>query len=298
MAIELENKNQDRFTHLVKTHPCLSGEAHAKFGRMHLPVIHACNIQCNFCVRSLNKSEDRPGVAAKILRPEEASDTVKKALELCPEIQVIGIAGPGDALASPYAIDTFSRIHADFPDKILCLSTNGLKLYENVEKLVAVGVQTISVTVNAVDPEILAKIVGKVLWDGIMYEGIKGAEILLDAQLRGIRKASEAGLLVKCNAVLIPDVNDFHIKEIARVISFAGASSLNIIPLIPQAKFVDTDAPTCALLNQVRKEAEEYLPVFRHCKQCRADACGVPGKNIELSALLYGISVESTFSHG
>mgnify|MGYP003399358961 FL=1 len=298
MAIELDKNKKDHFTHLVKSHPCLSGEAHAKFGRMHLPVSHDCNIQCNFCVRSLNQSEDRPGVATKILRPDEASETVKAALALCPEIQVIGIAGPGDALASSYAIDTFSRIHADFPDKILCLSTNGLKLYENVEKLVAVGVQTISVTVNAVDTEILAKIVGKVLWDGIVYEGIKGAEILLDAQIRGIRKAAEAGLLVKCNTVLIPDVNDLHIKEIARVLSYAGVTSLNIIPLIPQAKFADTDAPTCALLNQVRKEAEEYIPVFRHCKQCRADACGIPGKNIELSALLYGISVENTFSHG
>lgn len=298
MAIELDKNKKDHFTHLVKSHPCLSGEAHAKFGRMHLPVSHDCNIQCNFCVRSLNQSEDRPGVATKILRPDEASETVKAALALCPEIQVIGIAGPGDALASSYAIDTFSRIHADFPDKILCLSTNGLMLYENVEKLVAVGVQTISVTVNAVDTEILAKIVGKVLWDGIVYEGIKGAEILLDAQIRGIRKAAEAGLLVKCNTVLIPDVNDLHIKEIARVLSYAGVTSLNIIPLIPQAKFADTDAPTCALLNQVRKEAEEYIPVFRHCKQCRADACGIPGKNIELSALLYGISVENTFSHG
>lgn len=301
MAIELESKipkDSDYFAHLAKKHPCFSGEAHEKFGRMHLPVSPACNIQCNFCVRALNVNEDRPGVSQRILTPDEAVDTVDKALSLCPEITVIGIAGPGDTLANEASLITFGKVHERYPEMILCLSTNGLLLEENVEKMVEAGVQTISVTVNAVDPDILSQIVGKVAWKGRTYKGKAGAEILISAQLRGIRKASEKGLLVKCNAVLIPTINDQHIEDIAKAVADAGASSLNIIPLIPQGKLSHIPAPGCAALNLARLAAEKNLPVFRHCKHCRADACGIPGKNIELSALLYSHQTENTFSHG
>jgi nitrogen fixation protein NifB len=316
MAIELNSRNSDNFpdlekqtrsgnisleehfSHLEKRHPCFSGEAHVKYGRMHLPVSPACNIQCNFCVRTLNQDENRPGVSQKILTPDEAVDTVKKALELCPEITVVGIAGPGDTLASSTSIETFKKVHERYPELILCLSTNGLRLEEYVERMIAAGVQTISVTVNAVDPKILAQIVGYVSWKGKSYSGEEGAKILIEAQLRGIRKAAASGLLVKCNAVLIPGINEDHIKDIAEAMSEAGAVSLNIIPLIPQGKLEYIPAPSCAALNRARLTAEEYLPVFRHCKHCRADACGIPGKNIELSALLYNQQVENTFSHG
>jgi nitrogen fixation protein NifB len=228
----------------------------------------------------------------------DASKYVKQALSLCPEINVIGIAGPGDTLASTHAIETFERIHADFPDKIMCLSTNGLMLEKNVDRLVRAGVQTISVTVNSVDPLILSKIVKYIIWDEQVYTGVKAAEILLGAQLRGIKRASEKGLLVKCNTVLIPNLNDRHIGEIAKTLSGVGASLLNIIPLIPQGDFDNYDTPSCAMLNLARKNAEKYLPVFRHCKHCRADACGIPGKNIEFSGILYGHQAVNTFSHG
>lgn len=298
MAIELESGLTEKFTHLEKRHPCFSGEAHVKFGRMHLPVSPACNIQCNFCVRSRNNSEIRPGVTQKILTPDEAVETVGKALALCPEITVVGIAGPGDTLANTASLETFSKVHARYPKMILCLSTNGLLLEENVEQMAAVGVQTISVTVNAIYPEILSQIVGKVTWRGNSYSGQEGANILIEAQMRGIRKAAAFGLLVKCNTVLIPSINEDHIGEIARAVADAGASSLNIIPLIPQGKLSHIPAPSCASLNRARLSAEKILPVFRHCKHCRADACGIPGKNIELSALLYSQQTENTFSHG
>lgn len=51
-------------------HPCF-GAARNR-GRIHLPVCPVCNISCNFCVRSLNEDEDRPGVTAQVISPEEA----------------------------------------------------------------------------------------------------------------------------------------------------------------------------------------------------------------------------------
>lgn len=72
-------------------HPCF-GAARNR-GRIHLPVCPVCNISCNFCVRSLNEDEDRPGVTAQVISPEEAVEVVRRGVELCPEISVAGIAG-------------------------------------------------------------------------------------------------------------------------------------------------------------------------------------------------------------
>ncbi|PHV70531.1 nitrogen fixation protein NifB [Sporanaerobium hydrogeniformans] len=293
------HKHANQFDHLVKNHPCLSKEAHHKSGRIHLPVSPSCNIQCRFCKRGFNKGEIRPGVSSLLLKPEETPAIVDKALTLCPELKVVGIAGPGDTLATDYALETFAIMKKTYPELISCLSTNGLKLYDKVERLKEVGVETITVTVNAVEPDILSQIIAYVIDEkGKKLTGLQGANKLIEAQLKGIKKAVELGILVKINTVLIPGINDEHVKEIAKVTKELGASLLNIIPLIPQHELADIKAPSCMLLERVRKEASEYLEVFRHCKHCRADACGIPGKGQSLHKELYDKEVVETFSHG
>jgi nitrogen fixation protein NifB len=289
---------KEQFSHIANRHPCFSGGANMNRGRIHLPVSPACNIQCRFCKRVFNKAENRPGVSAELVKPEEAAGLVRRALELCPEITVAGIAGPGDTLATGHALETFAIIHHEFPALINCLSTNGLLLERYAQELIAVGVRTITVTVNAVDPFILDKICAKVAYNGTVYEGTGGASILIEAQKRGIKKAAELGAMIKINIVLIPGINDGHIGEIARTAAENGAALVNIIPLIPQAEFEGWPVPDCEELRQAREAAEVWLPVFRHCQHCRADACGIPGRG-DLSSLLYGErKFAETFSHG
>lgn len=298
MPNTIKRDKSEKFTKLSNIHPCLGGEAHTKFGRVHLPVSPTCNIQCKFCKRECNSNEDRPGVANGILLPKDAVKTVKRALELCPEITVVGIAGPGDTLATGFAIETFKLVNKAYPDLILCLSTNGLLLEKYAQELFEAGVSTITVTVNAVDPKIQSQIISNIILDGKAYYGEEAAKILIDAQLRGIKKISDLGVLVKVNTVLVPGINDKHIEETARIVKEAGATLYNIIPLIPQHDLSYVTAPTCEQLDNARIEAEKYLEVFRHCKHCRADACGIPGKK-DLSSLLYGTRSDlETFSHG
>ena len=297
MASVLGKNNNDRFEHLVKKHPCLGGDAHFKYGRIHLPVSPACNIQCRFCRRSFNKYENRPGVTNTIVSPEESLAVVEKAIKLCPDITVVGIAGPGDPLATTHALDTFKLIHRNYPQLIKCLSTNGLLLEENARKLVEAGVTTVTVTVNAVRPEILLNICSGIILHGVHLTGSEGAEQLIKAQLKGITKMSSFGTIVKINTVLIPGINGDHVEEIAQTTTKAGASLINLIPLIPQNEMKDYTAPTCDELNRAREIAEKHLTVFRHCQHCRADACGIPGTGQDLAGLLYGTRAE-TFSHG
>jgi len=278
-------------------HPCFG--ARANKGRIHLPVCPACNIECAFCSRKLNDYENRPGVAAAIITPAEAEDYVEKALAVCPEITVVGIAGPGDPLVSNRALETFTRIKKRFPQLLRCMSTNGLLLSEKADQLIALGIDALTVTVNAVDPQIQAQINGGISYHGRRYEGGEAARILIENQLAGIRRLAQAGVTIKVNTVLIMEINRDHIAKIARTVSAAGAQRYNIIPLIPQARLAHCKVPSCAEIESARREAQDYIEVFRHCQQCRADAVGVPGKS-EFSGLVYANRLEEkqTFSHG
>jgi nitrogen fixation protein NifB len=151
---------QAAFPGLEGKHPCFSTTAagHAQSARLHLPVSPGCNITCQFCRRDFNRSEQRPGVATRLLTPEQAMEVLHRALQLCPSINVVGIAGPGEPLFTPHALQTFQLVNAAYPHMINCLSTNGLLLPERAEAIVAAGVRTVTVTVNAVDPVIQARI--------------------------------------------------------------------------------------------------------------------------------------------
>lgn len=287
------------YEELTTKHPCFALGKKSTSGRIHLPISPSCNIECKFCDRRINDYEERPGVAREVIKPEEAIDVIRRSLEYCPEITVAGIAGPGDTLASDYALETFRLIGKEFPSLIKCMSTNGLLLSEKADEVIEVGIDSLTVTVNAVDPEIEAKLNGGILYHGKHYTGVEAAEILIKNQLEGIKKVSDAGITVKVNTVLVPGINDAHIEEIAKTVSSAGASIYNIIPLIPQHELSECRAPSCTEIDGARQKAEKYIDVFRHCQRCRADAIGVPGgTDYGEKIYLKRISQKDTFSHG
>jgi nitrogen fixation protein NifB len=270
--------NESKFAHLTKVHPCFNEKMHDKVGRIHVPIAPKCNIQCNFCTRELNKCEMRPGVASRVMTVEDAVKHVEKVTKEM-NIAVVGVAGPGDALFNQETFDFFREMDKKFPELIKCISTNGLLLPEKADELAEIHVNSVTVTVNAVDPKIGKQIYSNVFYNGKLYEKEEAFKILSKNQLEGIKKTAEHGIIVKVNCVLIPGVNDEHIVEVARKVKKQGASLMNIIPLIPLYKFKDTPRPGCAELSKVRDEVEEIIPVFRACTQCRADAYGVPGKD-------------------
>lgn len=283
---------------LQKSHPCFGGNKN-NVGRIHLPVSPGCNISCKFCDRKINHEEKRPGVTSKVLTPLQALEVLEKALKLCPEITVAGIAGPGDTLATDYALETFRLIKEHHPKLIKCMSTNGLLLYERADELIEIGVESVTVTVNAVDPEIEAKLNRWIVYHGNLYVGVQAAEILIENQLKGIKKIADAGVTVKVNTVLVPSINGGHIEEIAKAVKEAGASIYNIIPLIPQSDLSHETAPVCQEIDEARTLAGKHIDVFRHCQHCRADAVGMLGGK-DFGDMIYQrrITGSDTFSHG
>jgi nitrogen fixation protein NifB len=266
-----------KFAHLTAAHPCFGEKAHFKVARIHLPVAPACNIQCNYCIRRISKCEQRPGVAACISSPEEAIKRLEAELKTNPNLKVVGIAGPGDSLANPATFVTLRTLRERHPDLIACLSTNGLLAEEKADELKKLGVKTVTITINAVSPEVGEKIYDYVIYRGKRYRGLEAAKLLIEKQLRGVEALAEREIVVKVNTVLIPNVNMDEVTRVAEEVAKRGASLMNIIPLIPIHKFSETRGPTCAELEGARAAAEKYIPQFRLCRQCRADACGIPG---------------------
>jgi nitrogen fixation protein NifB len=287
------------FEELKSSHPCFAVGAKSNKGRVHLPVSPGCNITCNFCRRDLNDTDNRPGVTSGIITPEEAVEVVRKAVTLCPDITVAGVAGPGDTLATPYALETFRLIGREFPGIIKCMSTNGLLLPDFADEIIEIGIDSLTVTVNAVDPIIQAQICESITYRGKRYAGEEAATILIENQLAGIRKGAAAGVTVKVNTVLTPEINAHHVPEVAKTVAKAGAKIYNIIPLIPQHNLAWCSAPGCDLISRTRTAAEQYINVFRHCQRCRADAAGIPGgEDVSKQLYIRPVRLENTFSHG
>jgi len=263
-------------------HPCYDAEAHYQVGRIHLPVAPFCNIQCNYCVRQVNSFINRPGVATEVITPKQALKRLKFALSFEPRLRIVAIAGPGDPLANEATLETFvlikEKVKPVLPEVEFCFSTNGLALVDKLPVLKKVGVKYITVTINAVSPEVAQQIYAHVSWKKRVYKGLKAAQILLERQLEGVYQAAQSGFVIKVNSVLIPEINDEHLIEVAKEVKSAGAYIMNIMPLIPLGNFADLRAPTPTELRKVRAQCAPIIKQWYLCKQCRADAVGVPGE--------------------
>jgi nitrogen fixation protein NifB len=267
---------------LLDTHPCYNEKACTQFARMHLPVAPACNVQCNYCNRKYDcTNESRPGVTSEILTPQQAVEKIRYVRGKIPYLSVIGIAGPGDPLANENTFETLELVGKEFPDMTLCLSTNGLNLPKYVQRLKALNVKFITVTINAVDPEIAAKMYSFVVWEGKVLRGVEAGKRLIANQLEGVRLAVEAGMLVKINTVMVPDINADHIPAVAKKVKELGAYIVNIIPMIPVpgTNFAHLRAPTPREKKELQDVCEPKIKQMRHCRQCRADAIGLLGED-------------------
>jgi len=286
--------NDDQLSHLpdhirekVHNHPCYSEEAHHYFARMHVAVAPACNIQCHYCNRKYDcANESRPGVVSELLTPEQA---IKKTLAVAaeiPQMTVLGIAGPGDPLANPErTFATFRALSEQAPDIKLCVSTNGLALPDCVDELAKHNIDHVTITINCVDPEVGAKIYPWIFWENRRIRGKKAAKILIERQQKGLEMLTERGILVKVNSVMIPGVNDEHLKEVSRIVKAKGAFLHNVMPLIAEAEhgtfygIMGQRSPSSAELQALQDACAGDMNMMRHCRQCRADAVGLLGED-------------------
>lgn len=269
----------------TKKHPCYSENAH-DYARMHVAVAPKCNVSCNYCNRKYDcQNESRPGVTSKVLTPEEALNYYKNAKKVVDKLSVVGIAGPGDALANfEETLQTIKLIKEYDKNVIFCLSTNGLALPDYLDKIIELDVHHVTITINAIDPIIASKIYKHVFYRGQKYTGITAGQIIIKNQLEGLKKLASQNVMCKVNIVYIEGINDKHIEEVVKTVANYGACMTNIIPMIPveNTVFSDLEKVSQHKLLKMRKSCEQYVTQMYHCKQCRADAVGKLGADCKL----------------
>ena len=265
------------------THPCFFAGNSGRYGRIHLPVASSCNIQCSYCRRDYDcPNENRPGISSRVLQPEEALVRLERALSEMPHICVAAVAGPGDAFSDPgVTLRTFELIRRNNRGIALCLSTNGLNVAEYIPQLCDLDVGYVTITVNAIDPNI-----GRLLYKWVKFEtgilrGTDAAATLISRQLEAIELMKAAGITVKVNTVVVPGVNQDHVLFIAGKMGRLKVDLMNFLPLIPLS---GTDMqgmapPDAGRMRKLRLLAGTHVAQMHHCRRCRSDAVGLLHEN-------------------
>lgn len=267
----------------TKVHPCFDKEAKMKYARIHIPIAPKCNVQCGYCNRKYDcVNESRPGITSSVLSPYQSVNYLRTISQRIDNISTIGVAGPGDAFAEPEkTLEAIKLITAEFPDKIFCLSTNGVNLAPYVDQLAANNVTHVTITINSFRIETLKEIYKWVRFNKRVYRGEEAAQIVLEQQTKGLKALVEKGITVKINSIIIPGVNDNQLEEVAERVAAMGATTMNCIPLIPAegSDMADFPKPTRTAVSNIVNKISKHIKPMTHCARCRADAAGLIGKD-------------------
>ena len=266
----------------LSNHPCFNAKVRGKFGRVHLPVAPRCNIQCNYCDRKYDcVNESRPGVTSAVLTPHQAMAYLDFVFEKTKNISVVGIAGPGDPFANPEeTMQTLRLVRKKYPQIMLCLATNGLGLAPYIDELAQLGVSHVTVTLNAIDHDIGAKIYSFIRYGKRVLSPKTGIKILLEKQLEAIAGLKAKGITTKVNSIILPGINEDHIEAVAKKMGELKVDILNCVPFYANqgSAFASLKEPSKEVVKKIRKKAALYIPQMYHCARCRADAIGILGK--------------------
>jgi nitrogen fixation protein NifB len=213
------------------------------------------------------------------MKPEEAISRTIEEVEKDPRLRIVAISGPGEPLVNEETFTTLEGIRNQMDHLNFCLSTNGVLLEEKVPRLKELGIRSISVSMSAIFPDTAARVYEWARINGKKLKGKAMGEYIIQKQLAGIERSVALGITVKVNTVLMPGINNEEINHLAKQISNAGASLQNIVPLVLCTINPDLKIPTREEIDSARFTASLYIHQFTHCKQCRSDVVGIPGRD-------------------
>ncbi|MFH1019288.1 MAG: radical SAM protein [Pseudomonadota bacterium] len=203
------------------------------------------------------------------------------------EIGGLDIHGPGDPLATPAMTkDILAMLREQYPRLPLGITTLGLGLAEHAGMLAEQGVARVTLLLDAVTPQTIKKIYTWIRPGKRNTPLAEAAEILIEAQAKGIAACKAAGIAVSIQTTVYAGVNDQEVEEIARQASGLGAESMGLLPgkgwLNKEEKLPLVSEDTMATLA---KKVAQQIPVVclpeqalrgEHLPSADAGGLGVP----------------------
>ncbi|MEZ4527611.1 MAG: GTP 3',8-cyclase MoaA, partial [Desulfobacterales bacterium] len=220
---------------------------------LRVSITDRCNLKCMYCmppgrqIRWLSHSE--------ILRYEEILRIVRIGVGL--GISKVRITG-GEPLVRKDVYDFLGELNRIPGICDISLTTNGILLKENLEKLKEAGIRRLNVSLDTLSRE--------------KYTQITGMDAFVQV-MEGIEKAAELGFdPVKINTVVMRGINDGELIDIARI-SLSRPFHMRFIEYMPIGDAVQ-DRNRQILAPEIMKllsTVDEILPVDRNARDGPAE---------------------------
>jgi GTP 3',8-cyclase len=167
---------------------------------LRISLIDRCNFRCQYC---MPEGEELNYILKQQLLSNEELLTLIKEVFIPVGFTRFRLTG-GEPLLRPNVVEIVKQI-ASFPEtKDLSMTTNGFVLAPVAQNLYNAGLRRINISLDSLDPEIFDQIIsnrGRSRWQKVWD---------------GIQAAYEAGFdPLKLNVVVIPDVNDREVLDLA-----------------------------------------------------------------------------------
>jgi cyclic pyranopterin phosphate synthase len=164
---------------------------------LRISITDRCNLQCCYCEpKDLMQKLSH----ADILRYEEILRVVRIATRL--GISKVRVTG-GEPLVRKGVYEFLNQLTAIEGLKDVSLTTNGLLLSENLEKIQAAGISRINISLDTLDPEKYRQITGYDKFNRVW---------------QGIQKAHRMGFYpIKLNVVALRGINEDDLVDMARL---------------------------------------------------------------------------------
>ena len=167
---------------------------------LRISLIDRCNFRCQYC---MPEGEELNYILKQQLLSNEELLTLIKEVFIPVGFTRFRLTG-GEPLLRPNVVEIVKQIASLPQTKDLSMTTNGFVLAPMVQNLYDAGLRRINISLDSLDPEIFDQIIGnrgrsrwQKVWDGI-------------------QAAYEAGFdPLKLNVVVIPDVNDREVLDLA-----------------------------------------------------------------------------------
>jgi nitrogen fixation protein NifB len=147
------------------------------------------------------------------------------------DIPGLDLHGPGDPLATVTMTgEILAMLREQYPDLPLGITTLGLGLVEHAPLLSGHGVSRVTLLLDAVTPQTVKKIYTWIRPGKRNTPLAEAAEILIEAQAKGIAACKAAGIAVSIQTTVYGGINEDEIEKIARQVSALGADSISLLP--------------------------------------------------------------------
>ncbi len=199
---------------------------------LRISITDRCNLQCHYCV-SQELIAKLPHT--EILTYEEILRVVQVATRL--GITKVRVTG-GEPLVRKGVYDFLHQLAAVEGLKDVSLTTNGVLLKDNLEKIKAAGITRINISLDTLEP--------------LKYRAITGFD-KFDRVWQGIEKAHQMGFYpIKLNIVAQRGINDTEFVEMARL-SFRYPFHVRFIEYMPIGQ-TDFDPDSLLLAPEIKDQ--------------------------------------------